>query len=77
MLKGCDDICVFSYLIGKSCKLNYPGSKSGEVVGIVWIMGEMNIHVQFPDIDTQFKRPRKYFWSAIYPQDYVIIIDNK
>ena len=67
---------LFDQALNQPATLAYEGCKhKGTIIEIRWIDGELHYHIQFPDFyETKSGIKKSYNWSAIYPQDYVIIL---
>jgi len=68
---------LFDSAVGKKATLNYIGCKMVGIIGqTVWINGELNYKVRFPDYDIKKSgRKKLYYWEAIYPNDYVVLLN--
>ena len=63
--------------VGRKATLNYIGCKLiGSIIEVILINSELNYHICFQGSHTTKSGIVKYYyWSAIYPQDYVIILN--
>lgn len=63
---------LFDAQVGTLATLNYEGcERVGVIAEVEWICGQLNYKLVFRDFDEK-KKP--YFWSAIYPSDYVKLL---